>query len=48
MKVYAYLRVSTDHQTLAQQTNAINDYIRVKSLLVMKQTLRKSNCVRDG
>ena len=34
MKVYAYLRVSTDHQTLAQQTNAINDYIRVKSLQI--------------
>lgn len=34
MKVYAYLRVSTEQQTLLQQQNAINDYLKLKGLQI--------------
>lgn len=34
MKVFAYLRVSTDTQDFKQQENAINDYLRVKGLKI--------------
>lgn len=34
MKVFAYLRVSTDTQDFKQQENAINDYLRVKGLQI--------------
>lgn len=34
MKVYAYLRVSTEHQDFQQQTNAINDFLRHKGLQI--------------
>ena len=34
MKVYAYLRVSTDQQTLMQQSNSINEYLKIKGLTI--------------
>lgn len=34
MKTYAYLRVSTDKQTFAQQLNAINDFIKQKGYTI--------------
>lgn len=34
MKVYAYLRVSTDQQTLMQQSNSINEYLKTKGLTI--------------
>lgn len=34
MKVYAYLRVSTEKQTLTQQQNAINEYLKHKGLQI--------------
>lgn len=34
MKVYAYLRVSTEHQDFQQQTNTINDFLKHKGLII--------------
>lgn len=34
MKVYAYLRVSTEHQDFQQQTNTINDFLKHKKLKI--------------
>lgn len=34
MKVYAYLRVSTEHQDFKQQTNTINDFLKYKGLKI--------------
>lgn len=34
MKVYAYLRVSTEHQDFQQQTNTINDFLKHKGLKI--------------
>lgn len=36
MKVYAYLRVSTEHQDFQQQMNSINEYLKHKALKIDK------------